>query len=372
VVLERIDSPADLRAVPTEDLPQLATELREAIVAAVARVGGHLGSNLGVVELTIALHRTFDSPRRPARSGTPDTRPTSTRCSPAGGTGSTPSARRAGCRATRAARSPRTTWSRTATPRPPCRGRSASPAGRPHRPARRAAPGRRGRRRRGADRRDGLRGAQQPRPPPAAGDHRPQRQRPFLRGDRQPALGAGRGPADRPALPQLARTARPGAHQAPARRAADGRRARGRQGGGVGGAGAAVVRRGARRALPRPLRRARRRPSRARARDRRPAADPGARARAHPEGQGVHPGRDRPREEAARHLGVRHRDGARPTGPKPRSWTQAFSEVLLELADEHPELVAITAAMPGSTGMLPLASAHPTGCSTSASPSSTP
>jgi 1-deoxy-D-xylulose-5-phosphate synthase len=63
VVLERIDSPADLRAVPAEELPELAAELREAIVAAVARVGGHLGSNLGVVELTIALHRVFDSPR---------------------------------------------------------------------------------------------------------------------------------------------------------------------------------------------------------------------------------------------------------------------------------------------------------------------
>jgi 1-deoxy-D-xylulose-5-phosphate synthase len=62
VVLESIDGPADLKALPPEDLLQLATELREAIVAAVARVGGHLGSNLGVVELTIALHRTFDAP----------------------------------------------------------------------------------------------------------------------------------------------------------------------------------------------------------------------------------------------------------------------------------------------------------------------
>jgi 1-deoxy-D-xylulose-5-phosphate synthase len=62
VVLESIDGPADLKALPAEDLPQLAAELREAIVAAVARVGGHLGSNLGVVELTIALHRTFDAP----------------------------------------------------------------------------------------------------------------------------------------------------------------------------------------------------------------------------------------------------------------------------------------------------------------------
>jgi 1-deoxy-D-xylulose-5-phosphate synthase len=62
VVLERIDSPADVRALDADELPVLAEELREAIIASVARVGGHLGSNLGVVELTIALHRAFDSP----------------------------------------------------------------------------------------------------------------------------------------------------------------------------------------------------------------------------------------------------------------------------------------------------------------------
>jgi 1-deoxy-D-xylulose-5-phosphate synthase len=63
VVLETIDSPADVRALSADELPMLAEELRGAIIASVARVGGHLGSNLGVVELTIALHRTFDSPR---------------------------------------------------------------------------------------------------------------------------------------------------------------------------------------------------------------------------------------------------------------------------------------------------------------------
>ena len=63
MVLERIDSPEDVRALRAEELPVLADELRVAIIAAVARVGGHLGSNLGVVELTIALHRAFDSPR---------------------------------------------------------------------------------------------------------------------------------------------------------------------------------------------------------------------------------------------------------------------------------------------------------------------
>jgi 1-deoxy-D-xylulose-5-phosphate synthase len=63
VVLEQIDGPADLRALSDEQLPLLAEELRQAIIEAVAKVGGHLGSNLGVVELTIALHRVFESPR---------------------------------------------------------------------------------------------------------------------------------------------------------------------------------------------------------------------------------------------------------------------------------------------------------------------
>ncbi|MCC5947495.1 MAG: 1-deoxy-D-xylulose-5-phosphate synthase [Nitriliruptoraceae bacterium] len=63
MVLERIDGPADVRALDADELAVLAEELREAIVAAVSKVGGHLGSNLGVVELTLALHRTFDSPR---------------------------------------------------------------------------------------------------------------------------------------------------------------------------------------------------------------------------------------------------------------------------------------------------------------------
>lgn len=61
--LERIGSPADLKAMSTEELVGLAEELRASIVAAVARSGGHLGPNLGVVELTIALHRVLDSPR---------------------------------------------------------------------------------------------------------------------------------------------------------------------------------------------------------------------------------------------------------------------------------------------------------------------
>jgi 1-deoxy-D-xylulose-5-phosphate synthase len=63
MILEHIDSPADLRTLTPDELDVLAQEIREFIVEAVTATGGHLGSNLGVVELTLALHRTFDSPR---------------------------------------------------------------------------------------------------------------------------------------------------------------------------------------------------------------------------------------------------------------------------------------------------------------------
>src|SRR5665213_1653401 len=62
-ILDRIDSPSDLRALSAEELTELSAEIRQFIVSAVTTTGGHLGSNLGVVELTLALHRTFDSPR---------------------------------------------------------------------------------------------------------------------------------------------------------------------------------------------------------------------------------------------------------------------------------------------------------------------
>ncbi len=63
MILEHIDSPADLRTLTPDELDLLSQEIREFIVEAVTATGGHLGSNLGVVELTLALHRTFDSPR---------------------------------------------------------------------------------------------------------------------------------------------------------------------------------------------------------------------------------------------------------------------------------------------------------------------
>ena len=61
-LLEKIRGPQDLKALPAEVLGELAAELRHFLIHAVARTGGHLGPNLGVVELTIALHRVFGSP----------------------------------------------------------------------------------------------------------------------------------------------------------------------------------------------------------------------------------------------------------------------------------------------------------------------
>lgn len=60
--LEGIDSPADVRALPCEAMPALCAEIRHAIIDSCAKIGGHLGPNLGIVELTVALHRVFDSP----------------------------------------------------------------------------------------------------------------------------------------------------------------------------------------------------------------------------------------------------------------------------------------------------------------------
>ncbi len=61
-LLEGINSPADLKKLPESDLPRLAQEIREELIGTLAETGGHLGPNLGVVELTIALHRVFETP----------------------------------------------------------------------------------------------------------------------------------------------------------------------------------------------------------------------------------------------------------------------------------------------------------------------
>jgi 1-deoxy-D-xylulose-5-phosphate synthase len=62
-LLDTIHNPDDLRALSPDRLPQLAAELRDFLVESVSRTGGHLASNLGTVELTLALHYVFDTPR---------------------------------------------------------------------------------------------------------------------------------------------------------------------------------------------------------------------------------------------------------------------------------------------------------------------
>src|SRR6185369_8400515 len=62
-LLDTVKYPADLRALSKEQLPELADELRHETISAVSVTGGHLGAGLGVVELTVALHYTFDTPR---------------------------------------------------------------------------------------------------------------------------------------------------------------------------------------------------------------------------------------------------------------------------------------------------------------------
>src|SRR5919107_1172732 len=61
--LESISGPQDLRRLDDRQLVDLAAEIRDELVRTCAPRGGHLGPNLGVVELTLAIHRTFDSPR---------------------------------------------------------------------------------------------------------------------------------------------------------------------------------------------------------------------------------------------------------------------------------------------------------------------
>jgi 1-deoxy-D-xylulose-5-phosphate synthase len=62
-ILDAVRGPADVKALPPADLPRLAQEIRDEIIAVTSVRGGHVGPNLGVVELSIALHRVFDTPR---------------------------------------------------------------------------------------------------------------------------------------------------------------------------------------------------------------------------------------------------------------------------------------------------------------------
>ena len=62
-VLKKIDSPADVKKLTAAELETLAGDIREALFNRLTKIGGHFGSNFGIVEATIALHYVFDSPK---------------------------------------------------------------------------------------------------------------------------------------------------------------------------------------------------------------------------------------------------------------------------------------------------------------------
>ena len=61
-VLDRVNSPEDVKKLEDNELEELCSDIREFLVETVSETGGHLASNLGVVELSVALHRVFNSP----------------------------------------------------------------------------------------------------------------------------------------------------------------------------------------------------------------------------------------------------------------------------------------------------------------------
>ena len=202
-LLSSIQSPRDLKALPAEQLQELAAEIRAFLIEQVSQTGGHLGPNLGVVELTLAIHRVFDSPRDPIVfdtghqsyvhkiiTGRQDRFPTLRQ---RGGLSGYPS--RGGVRARLGRELPR-------LDRAVLRGRAGSrtAAAGAHRHRRRL------RRRRLPHRWHGLGGAQQHRRRrrPAAG-HRGQRQRSLLHADRRRTGPAPGRPAHQPAVRAAAR-----------------------------------------------------------------------------------------------------------------------------------------------------------------------
>ena len=165
MLLEAIREPEDLRDLSYDELAELGGEIRDFIVAAVAENGGHLGSNLGAVELTLALHRVFESPTDAILWDTGHQAYVHKLVT----------GRAAGFAQLRQAGGLSGYPSREESRHDYVENSHASTilslrlraGGRPRRRARPAPPHRRRDRRRLDDRRDGLRGAQQPRPRPA-------------------------------------------------------------------------------------------------------------------------------------------------------------------------------------------------------------
>ena len=329
MLLEQINDPADLRGLTYEELDALAGEIRDVIVEAVAENAGHLGSNLGAVELSLALHRVFESPTDAILWDTghqayvhkilTGRRKQFAQLRQAGGMSGYPS--REESRHDFVENSHASTILSYAYGMAVARdaGVDAPP---PHR---------RRDRRRCDDGRHGVRGAQQPRPQQAPRHHRAQRQRPQLRADGVEPVGQLAGPrrAGRPSQPARPRhrqaverahrhPSQPGlrAPPAPARGlpAAPARRRPTRRAGDGGVQGrrarvppAALVLRGARRPLHRPDRRSQHRRARGGAAQRRGAVGRGTdrRPRAHAEGPRLPARRGRRREAPPRRAGVR-------------------------------------------------------------------
>ena len=174
-MLEDISSPADLRRLDAAQLDALAAEIRTFIVESVAVTGGHLGSNLGAVELTLAVHRVFDSPRDIVLwdTGPPGLRPQDRHRPRRPLRPAAPGRRAVGLP------EPGRVRARLGREQPRLHDPELRPRHRHRRRAGRHRPqGRRHHRRRVDDRRHGLRGPQQPRPQRQAGRDHPQRQRP--------------------------------------------------------------------------------------------------------------------------------------------------------------------------------------------------
>ncbi len=102
-LLDTINTPDDLKKIAPGQLNEVSRELREELIDAVSVTGGHFGAGLGVVELTVALHYVFDTPRGQADLGCRPPGLSPQDSSPAGATASAPSARAAGCPASPAA-----------------------------------------------------------------------------------------------------------------------------------------------------------------------------------------------------------------------------------------------------------------------------
>ena len=120
-LLSGIHSPVDVKALPEESLPQLAQEVRDELIKVLSQTGGHLGPNLGVVELTIALHRVFTTPHDRFVFDVVVIRVTSTKCLLAGSIAFTRCGNTRGSTVSSSAAKASTILTAQVTLAPPCR-----------------------------------------------------------------------------------------------------------------------------------------------------------------------------------------------------------------------------------------------------------